>query len=352
MNRKAIIFTGIFLLTILLLMTAGADAAEPAKVRVLIIPKFEIGEISGDFPGETQLFYEAYCEGTGEIRIPHTTPTAHFYFNEENGVGLLETGSGKTAAGLSLMSLLSWDAYDFSETVIVSVGCGGASTGSFTFGDVILVTAACDYELGHRTDRSELENPESEITWFPDDSFRDYSVKLLNSELCEKVYPMIRDCPLRTTETTRSVLAQNFPDEAWASRDPLVLKGTAITGDSYWKGRQDHGNACFIAEYYECPDPYAVTEMEETGILNAAECFGLQDRVISLRVIVNMDTFLEGESPEQLWLDDLDFGNEAEEGSGETVDIFEPAMHNLFDVSSIVIDAVLGQESGFICENQ
>ena len=56
--------------------------------------------------------------------------------------------------------------------------------------------------------------------------------------------------------------------------------------------------ANFIAEYYECPDPYSVTEMEEIAIANTAECFDMLDRVISLRVIVNTDLFLDGETPE------------------------------------------------------
>ncbi|MGX8688720.1 MAG: hypothetical protein ACSW8K_13105, partial [bacterium] len=28
-------------------------------VKVLILPKFEVGEMTGDFPGEAQYFYEA-----------------------------------------------------------------------------------------------------------------------------------------------------------------------------------------------------------------------------------------------------------------------------------------------------
>ena len=345
MKRKTIhIVICILVLASFFFSCAFAEEAEKTKVNVLIVPKFEIGEISGDDPGEAQLFYEHYCTGCEEINIPNTTPTSHFYFNGENGVGLLITGSGKTAAGLSLMSLLSWDAYDFSDTMIVSVGCGGASTGSFIFGDVVLVTAACDYELGYRTDRSELENPDSEFTWFPLDSLRDYSIEQLNSELYDKAFPMIRDCPLRTTEATKRVLAKNFPDEEWAARDPFVTRGTAVTGDSYWKGREDHGNASFIAEYYECPDQYAVSEMEEIGIMNAAECFGLKDRVISLRVIVNMDTFLKGENPERLWLTGTDYGSRVTEENSETVDIFMPGMENLFDVGRIVIDAVLAGE--------
>lgn len=59
--------------------SSGSDPAE-----------FEIGGIAGDFPGEAQLFYECYCAGCEEIDIANITPSAQFYMNEENGVGLLK----------------------------------------------------------------------------------------------------------------------------------------------------------------------------------------------------------------------------------------------------------------------
>ncbi len=99
---------------------SGAGISEKTGLRVLIIPKIEIGEMSGDFPGEAQLFYERYCDGCREIEIPHMPPTAHFYVNPENGVGILLTGSGKTAAGLSVMAVLSSEVYDYSGMYIVS----------------------------------------------------------------------------------------------------------------------------------------------------------------------------------------------------------------------------------------
>ena len=321
-----------------------ADDAESIPVKVLMIPKFEIDDVEGDFPGEAQLFYEHYCSGCKEIDIPNTTPSSHFYFNGENGVGLLLTGAGKTAAGLSLISLLSWDAYDFSDAMIVSVGCAGGNTGLCTYGDVVLVTAACDLQLGHHTGSGELTGPDYGLTWFPDDSFSEYNCEYLNADLCEKVYELIKDCPLRTTEKTKQILAENFPDEAWANREPHVLRGTAITSDSYWKGMEDHINAVAAADYYKCPDAYAATEMEEIAVMNAAECFDLKDRVISLRVIVNLDTFLKGESPEQLWLEDEYYSSKVTDENSETVDIFGPGMENLFDVGQIVIDAVLTGE--------
>ena len=245
---------------------AYADDIEQIPVKVLIVPKFEIGKIEGDFPGEAQLFYD-------------------------------------------------------------------------------LVTTACDLELGHHTSKEELTDPENGLTWFPDeDSFNNYDCKPLNSELYEKAYQLIKDCPLRTTEKTKKVIEENFPDEVWANREPQVLRGTAVSADSYWKGMEDHTNAVAAAEYYECSDSYAVTEMEEIAIMNAAECFDLLSHVISLRVVVNLDTFLKGESPEQLWLDNSDYASQVSEENTETLDIFEPGMENLFDTGKIVIDAILEGE--------
>lgn len=223
-RKKLSAVTCVILLLLVFLMSACAKKDEKTKVRVLIVPKFEIGGIAGDFPGEAQLFYECYCAGCEEIDIANTTPSAQFYMNEENGVGLLITGSGKTAAGLSLMSLLSDRAYDFSDTIIVSVGCSGGNTGFSRFGDVVLVTAACDLELGHHTDKKELTDSDTGHTWFPDESDSEYACKRMDSELCEKAYQLIKDCSLRTTDITKQVLADNFPNEEWAQREPRVLK--------------------------------------------------------------------------------------------------------------------------------
>ena len=53
MKRKIIlIFICIFCLTSLCLLYACGKNAEKPKVKVLIIPKFEIGEMSGDEAGE------------------------------------------------------------------------------------------------------------------------------------------------------------------------------------------------------------------------------------------------------------------------------------------------------------
>lgn len=137
--------------------------------------------------------------------------------------------------------------------------------------------------------------------WFPDKSYEDYGFNYLNKDLYEKVYQMIRDVPLRTTEQSKEVLKDNFPDRDESDLLPAVRKGTALSGDNFWKGVYGHATANFISRYYDCPDSYMVTEMEEAAIANTADCFGMLDRIISLRVIVNMDVFLDGATPESTW---------------------------------------------------
>ena len=41
------------------------------------------------------------------------------------------------------------------------------------------------------------------------------------------------------------------------------------------------------------------------------------------------------------WLEDTNINEKFARENSETMDVFEPGMYNLFDVASIVIDAVL-----------
>ena len=121
---------------------------------------------------------------------------------------------------------------------------------------------------------------------------------------------------------------------------PLKLRGTAVTSDNYWKGQYGHLNALRMTEVYQCPDPYAITEMEDVAVARTVERMGMLDRLIVIRGSVNMDVFMLGATPESLW-GDAEATTLASEENVEAADIFMTAMKNNFNVGRIIIDQIL-----------
>ena len=255
-------------------------------------------------------------------------------------MALYVTGMGKVNAATSLTSILNDSRFDFSDTYIISVGCAGSAIEYGTMGDVFIITSAVDYDLGHKADIREMTNSDSETTWYHDASYDGSAFKHLNTALTDQVYEVTKDVKLETTDQTRKFMKDEFDDADWAVRDPKVLKGTTVTGDNYWKGKYDHANAILIAKTYDCPDPYATTEMEDVALADVADRYGLLDRFLIIRDSVNTDVFMSGNTPGTLWGDE-----KAPTGdSAETFDIFPTSMENGYKVTKAAVDAILGGE--------
>lgn len=322
----------IVILLVLLCTLFGCSKSEPLKVKVLIAPHFEIGGFSGDSVGEAQLFYEHYMNNCDKYTL---STGEDLYYNKENGVALFLTGMGKTNDSCSTTAVLSDSRFDFSEAYLFSVGCAGSSKGSSVIGDVVIVSAACDFDLGHTADIRDIDDENATSKWFHAIEYDTSSYKILNKDLVDKAYELTKDIKPYTTDVTKQTMEENFPNEEWAKREPKVYKGTSITSDNYWKGEYDHEKAKQVAKSYEVPDEYAVTEMEDTATATVANKFNMLDRLIIVRTSVNMDVFLNGKTPETLW------GNEGLNIDEETLDIFVPAMQSTFEVGKVIIDSIL-----------
>ena len=317
---------------------AESTSTEAIPVRVLILPKFEIGEMKGDFPGEAQYYYERYLDGAASYEI-RDGQEGHLLYVKD-GVALCMTGIGKVNAALCTAAVLSDQRFDFSDAYIISTGCAGSAEGSTVMGDMFVISTTVDYDLGHHADSREMEDQTTE-TWFRNESFDSAAVIRLDPDLTDRVWKLVKDLPMETTERTRNCMSRAFEGAEWAVRDPKVLRGTSVTGDNYWKGAYDHANALKMIQEYGCTDPYVTTEMEDNAVCMAARWMGMLDRVIDLRVSVNMDVFMNGATPERLWNPEYDITSHSEEDSLEAADIFETAMKNNFTAGSAVIEAIL-----------
>ena len=310
---------------------------DKVQIRVLILPKFEIGQMTGDAAGEAQYYYEAYVKGGEEYTIDGVPESSRLYVKD--GIALYLTGMGKVDSSLNTAMLLSDERFDFSNAYVLSTGCAGSAVGYGVMGDVFVLSATVDYDLGHHADPREMKEAR-DVTWFHEKDHDNLSVVKLNADLTGRVYELVKNVKLDTTEKTRNYMREAFAGEAWADREPQVLRGTGVTGDNFWKGWYDHANALAKVEAYGCEDPFATTEMEDMAITKVILRFGMLDRYIILRDSVNIDIFMDGDCPESIW----DTGFEERvigDDQGEALDIFDTAMKNNFEVGKVIIDAIL-----------
>ena len=77
--------------------------------------------------------------------------------------------------------------------------------------------------------------------------------------------------------------------------------------------------------------------MEDIAVARVLERFGLSERLISIRVSVNLDCYMNGATPEKLWSSNCFEDNMLEEDNEEGADIFETAMRNLFKVGKEIV---------------
>ena len=335
----AIILIGVISALALTCCAPAENAGQPIPVKVLILPKFEVGEMAGDFPGEAQCYYEEYLDGGDKYTIKGSPEDITLYYR--NGVALCSIGEGKITAAVNTSAILSDERFDFGKATILSTGCAGSAEGYGIFGDVYVVSANVDYDLGHHADPREMED-DSKPKWFRMKEYDNIAAIRLNSELTDSVYERVKNVKLETTEKTIAFLQKEYPDEEWANRPPAVMRGTTVTGDNFWKGRYDHRNAQAMIEAYGCTDPFAATEMEDIAVARTVDRFGLLDKLIDLRVSVNLDVFASGSTPESLWGESSD-DSLASENSAESIDIFPTAMRNNFEVGRIIIDDILSK---------
>ena len=123
---------------------ALAEDASPIVIKALILPKFESGEMAGDFPGEAQYYYESYCMGGEEYDIVGGFEGNKLYVKD--GIALYVTGMGKVNTALSLQAILMDNRFDFSNAYIISTGCAGSAIEYGVMGDVFVITATVDFD--------------------------------------------------------------------------------------------------------------------------------------------------------------------------------------------------------------
>ncbi|WP_436901767.1 phosphorylase family protein [Halovenus halobia] len=250
-------------------MTVGLDA--------LILPAFtDLGEL----PAETAPWEQAY-EFTGEIGLAGLTQPLRY---TEDGLGIVPTGVGKTAAATTTTALLTSPKISLADTLVLSVGVAGAPP-SIPVGSVLVSDCIVDWDDKCRFPDEIAANPYTE----------------------EQGYYKLDPGLVAEIERVGSAVTLG-------GNHSRLLRGTNLCGDELWHGNTLAEQADWVAAQYDAA-PYRVTEMEDAGTAGALARFDRLDSYCAIRGVSNHDRPTGAKSPRESF-----FGDAFEDGFGLAID--------------------------------
>jgi len=293
--------TYLFFLAFLVACQAPVTETAPEKIpiKVVVVSMFEVGEDSGDRPGEFQTWIERLpLSETMEFPMGYRD----LRYNPELGVLGICTGIGNTKAAVSIMALGMDERFDLSKAYWLVAGISGvdpedAPTGSAAWAEWIV-----DGDLSHEIDAREIEEG-WETGYIPLRKSKPYEkplparekevmVERMNPGLVDWAYDMTKDIVLDDNETLQAMRAQ-YTDHPASNMKPFVLKGDQLAASTYWHGEllNDWAND-WVKYWTEEEGNFVTSAMEEIGTYHALERLDVngkadKDRMLVLRTASN-----------------------------------------------------------------
>lgn len=285
-----------FLLCVLMGTPAFARS-KPIPVRVVVVAMFELGEDTGDKPGELQYWVE-------RDHLDRVYPLAAGYhavrMNRDGEMAVL-TGRGTAHAAATIMALGLDPRFDLRHAYWVVAGIAGGTPERVSLGSAVWARWVVDGDLGYEIDGREI--PQDWSTGFvPLLKTRPFEtpasplegqVYALNPGLEAWAFAQTKDVSLEDTAQLKRARAAF--DGTAAQRPPFVAEGDEVSSSTFWHGKLMDRWATQWMEYFTGgKGQFATTAMEDTGTLESLRLLanaGKVDwqRVMVLRTVSNYD---------------------------------------------------------------
>jgi purine nucleoside permease len=266
------------------------DAA-PIQVKVVVVAMFEVGEDTGDTPGEYQLWVER--EHLDQI-LPLPAGYHHVRMNKDGVVGML-TGVATAKAAASVMALGLDPRFNFSKAYWLVAGIGGGDPADVSLGSAVWANHVIDGDIGYEIDAREIPAdwptgmvPLRKATPYeqPVKQQLDGEAYTLNQGLVAWAYQLTRNTPLADSAEMRAAREKyiGFPN---AMKPPFVVRGDSISAGTFWHGKKMDEWANEWTKYYTGGQGnFMVAAMEDTGTLQSLTFLAQAGRVDLNRVLV------------------------------------------------------------------
>lgn len=255
-------------------LIAAPGGAEVLRPKVVIVTFFEIGEDTGDKPGEFQHWVER--EKLTES-LPFPAGHRALRHNADGSILAINTGMGTARSTASIMALGLDSRLDLSQSYFLIAGIAGIDPADASIGSVAWAEWVIDGDLAHEIDPREM--PEGWTTGyiplrrhFPYEQPADRSGGAgyqLEAGLVDWAYRLTKDTPLDDADAmvARRGLYTATPT---GQRPPFVLKGDTLSAMTYWHGKLMNQWANDWVKYYsDGTGNYVTCAMEDTGVMQS-----------------------------------------------------------------------------------
>jgi len=275
----------------------AAAKSKPIPVKVVVVAMFELGNDTGDQPGELQYWVER-----DHLDRVYPLP-AGYHAARMNGEGEMAvlTGQGTAHAAATIMALGLDPRFDLTHAYWLIAGIAGGSPDRISLGSAAWARWVVDGDLGYEIDAREM--PAEWSTGYiplrktrpfePPAAPLDGQVYALNADLANWAFDLTRGTPLADSDRLKE-LRSHF-DGAAAQQAPLVMLGDEVSSSTYWHGKlSDAWAAAWMRYFTDSKGEFATTAMEDTGTLQSLR--GLANagrvdwnRILVLRTVSNFD---------------------------------------------------------------
>jgi purine nucleoside permease len=245
MNWRFARWAGVVLMG--MVTSTGAIAASgPLQIRVVVVTTFEVGNDTGDAPGEFQNWVERYP--LPEI-LPFPQGFHSLRYNPNDHVLGILTGAGKSSAAASIMALGLDPRFDLSKAYWILAGIAGIDPSQASVGSAVWASYMVDGDLAYEIDGREIpaDWPTGIVAYdratpfeqpapptVSDNGILAYD---LNDGLASWAYGLTRNLVLPDNDKLKAARA-GYSDLPNAQRPPFVLKGDTLTADRFWIGER------------------------------------------------------------------------------------------------------------------
>jgi len=298
-SNPGIIGSAAFALTFFCCALAHADSAVHADtprlpIRVVIVTTFELGQDSGDTPGELQNWVE-------RLPLPETLPFPNgnraLRYNADKHVLAIVVGSGALNGAASIMALGLDSRFDLSKSYWLMAGIAGVNPNTGSVGSAAWAEWIVDRDLAHEIDAREIPSdwstglvPLTRSRPFqlppPEPGIFSPNVYHLNPALVEWAYRLTANIKLDDSADLKGIRA-GYAGQPAAMTPPRVMKGDEMSASNWWLGARMNTSAEEWMRYWtQGRGVLVTTAMEDCGILHSLDLLAKTALVDSKRVLV------------------------------------------------------------------